>query len=106
MFNQLSFLKMSAKDFLEPIEKAFSNSIELENLFFRYGWDIRLDDELFQLILDRVSVSEPLAEFTVIFDEPFGATKTKSLSEIFALLFQLTDVLILDAESVLVSMML
>jgi hypothetical protein len=63
MPNQLLFLGLILRDFLEPLQRHLSSRDALEQLLFRYGWSIVLGDALFEAIDERSNVRTPVEEF-------------------------------------------
>jgi hypothetical protein len=50
MINQLSYLYLSFRNFINPLYGDFSSLEALEYLFYRYGWNIFLQDSIFSEI--------------------------------------------------------
>jgi hypothetical protein len=60
---ELADIYLSLKDFAEPVLARFAGLDELEYLFYRYGWQISLDDPTFNKIDQALAFKAPLQQF-------------------------------------------
>ncbi|MEO8415173.1 MAG: DUF6603 domain-containing protein [Ginsengibacter sp.] len=84
MLNQLSYLYLAVKDFITPLNKYFSSAEGMEYLFYRYGWDAPVDDDLFLQINKVVSLkklSDDCIQFGETLEAKIESDSNTSLSE-------------------------
>ena len=62
MLNQLSYLFLAIKDFVAPLKGYFDSLESMEYLFYRYGWNLTLDDELFGKINQGLGIKDQLQQ--------------------------------------------
>ena len=63
MNNLARTLYVSLGNLVEPLLERISSLEALEYLFYRYGWDVELDDAMFTKISQSLRLRLPLEEF-------------------------------------------
>ena len=63
MKNQLTSLYFSLRDFVEPLRVKVSSLEALEYLFYRYGWEISLDEATFNKVNQGLALKIALEQF-------------------------------------------
>jgi hypothetical protein len=63
MKQQLSYLYLSVRDFVAPLEESLDSAEGLEFLFQKYGWETELDEEAYGKLKQAIALKEPLEKF-------------------------------------------
>ncbi len=68
MKNQLSYLCLSIRDLVAPLEEGLASPEGLEYLFQKYGWEAELDEETYEKLKQALTLKEPLENFIAAVD--------------------------------------
>jgi len=63
MANPLSYIYVTLGDIVAPLRKSLSSLEELEELFYRYGWDVPLEEEVYNRINQATTIKESFEGF-------------------------------------------
>ncbi|MEJ2051946.1 MAG: hypothetical protein P8Y60_19310, partial [Calditrichota bacterium] len=79
MKEQLSYLYLSLRDLVVPLQESLDSLEGIEYLFQKYGWEIELDEELYGKIEQALVLKDPLEQFITAVD---SVMETKTAAEI------------------------
>ncbi|HWC01250.1 MAG TPA: DUF6603 domain-containing protein [Methylomirabilota bacterium] len=68
MKNQLAYLYLALRDFVDPLRRRLDSPEALEHLFHRYGWIAPLDQPVFDRVRQAAGVTAPIEQFLVTAD--------------------------------------